>query len=153
MHRYKKILVPLDGSDLAEIALEPALDMAEAMGAEVILFRVAPPLPNYQHFARIPVVYDEIVASAQDQAERYLKAVRARWPEREICTVLHPPSEVVAEALVDYAAANQVDLIVMSSHGRTGLSRWVHGSVTEKVLQAAPCATLVVRRPQNGSVE
>ncbi len=51
----------------------------------------------------------------------------------------------VADTIVDYAREKQADLIVMSTHGRTGLSRWVYGSVTERVLRAAHCPTLVVR--------
>jgi nucleotide-binding universal stress UspA family protein len=51
----------------------------------------------------------------------------------------------VAEAIIDYATQNNIDLIAMSSHGRTGLKRWVYGSVTEKVLRGACCATMIVR--------
>jgi nucleotide-binding universal stress UspA family protein len=51
----------------------------------------------------------------------------------------------VAEAIVDFAKVNHIDLIVMSTHGRSGLSRWVYGSVAEKVLRGAHCPTLIVR--------
>lgn len=56
-----------------------------------------------------------------------------------------PASEGVASQILSYAASEKVDLIVMSSHGRTGVDRWVHGSVTRKVLSGCTCSTLVIR--------
>ncbi len=63
MFQFKKILVPLDGSEFAESALEPALAIAKAMGAEVVLFRVAQPIPHTRALAEMPDVYNDVVAA------------------------------------------------------------------------------------------
>jgi nucleotide-binding universal stress UspA family protein len=149
MFQFRKILVPLDGSEFAESALEPALAIARAMGAEVVLFRVAQPIPRTRALAEMPDVYNDVVAATYREAEDYLQSVRAQWPNDKISVEFRPASYPVAELILDYATDNGVDLIAMSSHGHSGVSRWVHGSVTEKVLRGASCATLILRCQQN----
>jgi nucleotide-binding universal stress UspA family protein len=142
---FQKILVPLDGSPCAESALGPALAIAEAMQAEVILFRVAQPIPRTRALAEMPDVYNEVVAAAYREAGDYLSDLKADLPYDKI-SVAHEPVETgVARQILDYSAAHDVDLIVMSSHGYTGVRRWARGSVAEKVLSGSCCATLVVR--------
>jgi nucleotide-binding universal stress UspA family protein len=142
---FRKILVPLDGSRCAETALGPALAIAEAMKAELVLFRVAQPIPRTRALIEMPDVYDEVVAAAYREAGDYLSDLRAALPYERI-SVDHQPVETgVARQIVDYCAAHGVDLIVMSSHGYTGVRRWARGSVAEKVLDGSSCATLVVR--------
>jgi nucleotide-binding universal stress UspA family protein len=150
MFQLKKILVPLDGSALAETALEPALAIARAMAAEVVLFRVAQPIPRTPELAKMPDVYNDVVAATYREAEDYLQNVRTQWPNDQISIEYKPASYSVAEQIIEYATHNDIDLIVMSSHGRTGVSRWVHGSITDKVLQGgASCATLIIRCQQD----
>jgi len=149
MFQFKKILVPLDGSALAERALEPALAIARAMAAEVVLFRVAQPIPRTPELAKMPDVYNDVVAATYREAEDYLQNVRTQWPNDKISVEYKPASYPVAEQIIEYATHNGIDLVAMSSHGRTGVSRWVHGSVTEKVLQGASCATLIIRCQQD----
>jgi nucleotide-binding universal stress UspA family protein len=55
----------------------------------------------------------------------------------------------VADTIVSYAESNHADLIVISSHGRSGIGRWLHGSVAEKVLRGANCATMIIRAPRD----
>lgn len=148
MSVYERILVTLDGSLLAERALEAAALLARTTGAELILMRVVTPVELWAPFVEIEPAFEV----AQDRHEResaiYLEEVRDRLLEEEeslnIRTVaLHGP---VAETITDYAHENDIDLIVISSHGRSGLSRWIYGSVAEKVLRSARCcSTLVVR--------
>ena len=145
MFRFKKILVPLDGSEFGEAALEPALAIAGAMGSEVVLFRVAQPIPRTDKLAGMPDVYNEVVAATYREAEEYLEALLERLDYERASIEYRPASEGVARQILSYAAENAVDLIVLSSHGRTGVDLWVHGSVAQKVLTGCSCSTLVVR--------
>ena len=145
MFRFSKVLIPLDGSQFAEKALEPALSIARSMSAEVVLFRVAQPIPRTQALAEMPDVYDDVVAATIREAENYLTTLRASQPDERISMEVRPGEEGVARQILDYAESGGVDLIVMSSHGLTGVKRWAYGSVAEKVLHGGPCAVLVVR--------
>ena len=145
MFKYGKILVPLDGSECAERALEPALAMARAMEAEVVLFRVAQPIPRTQALADMPDVYNDVVAAAYREAESYLQEVRARLGYARLTIEHRPGEEGVARQILDYAMQNDIDLIVASSHGRTGVRRFMFGSVAEKLLHGCGCSILIVR--------
>jgi nucleotide-binding universal stress UspA family protein len=144
MFKFKKILVPLDGSKFAESALAPALGLAESMAAEVVLFRVAQPIPRTQKLAEMPDVYDDVVAATFREAQEYLETIQRTVPYERVSIEYRPASEGVARQILDYAASEGVDLIVIASHGRTGVDRWVHGSVAQKVLTGCCCSTLVV---------
>ncbi len=144
MFQFKKILVPLDGSEFAETALEPALAIAKAMAAEVVLFRVAEPIPRTYELMKTPDLYEDFVVAAYREAEHYLKHLCTQLAYDKISIHSKIASEGVAHQIVDDAAENSVDLIVMSSHGRSGVSRWAHGSVAEKVLRGAFCAILII---------
>jgi nucleotide-binding universal stress UspA family protein len=145
MFQFHKVLVPLDGSEFAETALEPALAVAKAMQAELVLFRVAQPIPRTRALREMPDVYNEVVAAAYREAEDYLSDVRGQLSYDKTAIEHRPATEGVARQIVDFATENGVDLIVMSSHGYTGVSRWTRGGTAEKVLQGAPCATMTIR--------
>jgi nucleotide-binding universal stress UspA family protein len=150
MFAFKKILVPPDGSAFSEGALEPALEIAQAMGAQVVLFRVAQPIPRTQALADMPHVYEDVVTAAYREAEDYLEDIRAQLPYERIVLEHRAAEDGVARQILDYTNDSDVDLVVMSSHGRTGVDRWVHGSVAEKVLTGCHCATLIVRCERGG---
>jgi nucleotide-binding universal stress UspA family protein len=137
---FNKILVPLDGSELAEAALAPALAFAEALSAHIVLLRVVVPLTIKLN----PDLYKRIIESGQNDAEVYLNSIQSRSPFSSI----HLKTEMVvgkaAESIINYAQGNEIDLIVMSSHGRSGISRWVYGSVADKVLHQAACAIAII---------
>ena len=149
MYKFKRILVPLDGSELAETALDPALVIAESMGAEVVLFRVAQSVPRTQKLAEMPDVYNDVVAATYREAEEYLEDLRGRLAYERLSIEYRPASEGIARQILDFAAEHDVDLIVISSHGRTGVERWIHGNVAQKVLTGCTCSTLIVRRRQH----
>lgn len=142
---FQKILVCLDGSEMAEQVLEPALIMAQCTQAELILLQVVQPANLLFDLDTPDQAQESITALARGDAEAYLQALLKQLPDigSPISTriIVGPP----ADAIIDEAAALGVDLIAMSSHGRSGLSRWVYGSVTEKVLRGAKCATLIIR--------
>lgn len=143
---FKKILVPLDGSPLAEQALDKALSIAKASDAELCLARVVVPLEVVAPFVEVQHVYDDAIHRQREEAQVYLNEVAERLQAH-----LDKPIQcearlgMVAETILDCAQEHGVDLIVMCSHGRTGFSRWVYGSIAEKVLRGAHCDTLIVR--------
>lgn len=150
MFQNHKLLVPLDGSELAERALGPALALAEAMRADVALLRVVAgrePLAESMTPAGDRIEEALSVAGAQEraEAEAYLQRVYSAYANQRLFFDVHATDGDVADAIVSYADAQNADLIVMSSHGRSGIGRWLHGSVSEKVLRGANCATLIVR--------
>jgi nucleotide-binding universal stress UspA family protein len=144
---FKKILIPLDGSAQAENALGPGLSLAAAAGAEVVLLRV----PVHRETpAKAAAIFDFLrpELTRQElrlQAERYLKSVLQMQMGSKVALRLLVQGEEAAGAIIDVAAAEAVDLIVMSTHGRTGLKRWFLGSVTEKVVRTTDRPLLVVR--------
>ena len=141
MMKFKNILVPLDGSELAERAVVPALALAEAMSAKVIFLRVAIPLPLNLD----PDLYQRIIETNTNKAKQYLQLARNRFLTSSVDIALETVVGPAARSIISYVEENEVDLIVMSSHGRSGVSRWRYGSVAERVLRRAPCATAIIR--------
>ncbi|HEU5323474.1 MAG TPA: universal stress protein [Methylomirabilota bacterium] len=137
--KFKTILVPLDGSALAEAAIPPAVELARD-GATLVLLRAAEahPLPTADPTeAQVTVVRE---------AEDYLAAVAERVKTAGVAQVetsvwYGPPAEAIADA----ARFRTADLIVMNSHGRSGLGRLVLGSVAESVLRATATPILLLR--------
>jgi nucleotide-binding universal stress UspA family protein len=148
MFSFKNILVPLDGSKFAETALEPALSIAKSMDATLTLFRVAQRIPRTKALSEMPDVYNDVVQASHWEAEEYLKTVREQLDYDQIKVKYRPATDAVASVILDYAEDQEIDLIVISSHGRTGAQRWVYGSVAKKILNGACCATLIIRGPK-----
>lgn len=143
-----RLLVPLDGSQLAERALRPALDLAEALGGSVTLLRAVQPVPltdienlNQAERGLGQRYTEELIREAQDYLD-FTARTHAR-PRVEMHTVVTP--EAPADAILRYTDMHDLDLIVMSTHGRTGVSRWIYGSVTDKVLRGSHHSMLVYR--------
>jgi nucleotide-binding universal stress UspA family protein len=143
---YKSILVSLDGSALAEQALLPALSIAAKFGATVLLLRVVPPdrnLPSLQYLTLRPTgTPSDPVEILQGEAQAYLDGLSlpmAGVPVHTRVLVGAPPEMIIATAV-----ETAVDLIVMSTHGRTGLTRLLYGSVAEAVLRGSPVPVLLV---------
>ena len=145
MYKFKRIMIPLDGSEFADVALDPALAILESMGAEMVLFRAAQPVPRTQKLAERPDVYNDVVAATYREAEAYLKDLQARLGYEQFSIEYRPASAGVARQMLDFAADHGVDLIVLSSHGRTGVDRWIHGNLAYKILTGCTCSSLVVR--------
>ncbi len=150
MFQNRKILVPLDGSELAERALGPALALARAVNSNVYLLRVVAAGEPMAESMRPTGEQVEAALAAADleekgEAEAYLQSVFSQFENTRLFFDVQTTSGDVADTIVTYADDNHIDLIVISSHGRSGLGRWLHGSVAEKVLRGATCATLIVR--------
>lgn len=139
--KLDKILVPLDGSPLAEAALPFALDVLEEHPTATLLLLRAAEAPT-----RLGADPTEEQVRVVRQAESYLDSVAARLAERggkDVKTAVWygPP----APAIIEAARIGKADLIVMSTHGRTGLGRLVLGSVAESVLRGTRTPILLVR--------
>lgn len=149
---YKKILVPLDGSKLAECALPHAEELASCGTGEVILVSVTERVQGYRVFddstqLRGQRLMREAVGKKEEQAERYLdriaKAMKAKGINVDTEVLLGTP----AEEIIGYAKTTGCDIIVISSHGRSGISRWAFGSVADKIFRASSVPILMVRAP------
>ncbi|HEX2924013.1 MAG TPA: universal stress protein [Chloroflexota bacterium] len=147
---YRKILVPLDGSELAETALPHAGTIAAASGAELVLIRVCVP-----RFLGPQGNGGAVVQEAGDraEAEMYLQEQQSRLRAKGIRVSYHVGTGNVADAIAKQARADDVDLIIMSTHGRTGTQLWAYGSVAYSMLKVATCSVLVVRTPRPQSAD
>lgn len=141
---YKKILVPLDGSELAKKALDEAEKLANRFGAEIILFEVVPFMPIYGSPELVtPLIVDE---KQKEAAEKYLANLGEELKKKglKVTGVVRTGQQVAVE-IIDFAKESGANLIVMCTHGRSGISRWVLGSVALKVLTRAETPILLIR--------
>ena len=152
---YRRILVPLDGSAFAEQALNHAQHVALAGQSEIHLLSVAPLLED-QSLAVVdlyPVyVYRDYLVDHNMELERittelngYLDQLSARVQAAGYKAVSAIRFGQPADEIITYAAKSGCDLIAMSTHGRSGIGRWVYGSVADKVLHAAQIPLVLVR--------
>jgi nucleotide-binding universal stress UspA family protein len=147
---YSKILVPLDGSALSELALPHATALAQHFGSEIILVRVcqpvAVPLEVYPTLTGVSYDYSlELQTQAEQEVKHYLLEQQKRLQAAAIKCHYLALEGFVPDVILEAAEKEHVDLIVMSTHGRSGISRWVYGSVAAKILQAAHCPVFLVR--------
>ena len=145
MHRH--ILIPTDGSALSQAAVEYGVALAKSVGAKVTILTVSTP---FHIFAAEPA----IVTDTSEQYAKRTAALAARYLDaaKEIalmagvrCETLHVEHEHPYLAIIDTAAKQACDLIVMASHGRRGISAVVLGSETNKVLTHSTIPVLIVR--------
>jgi len=150
---YKKILVPLDGSELAECVLPHVEGLAVCPGgAEVILVSVTERVagfrviedPNQPTGGRL---IPEAVGKKERAARRYLDRIAKPLAKKGIKVLTEVLLGKPADEIVLFATEEGCDLIVMASHGRSGPSRWTHGSVAEKVFRSNCAPVLMVRAP------
>lgn len=140
-----RILVPLDGSALAERALLPAEHWAKAFAAEIFLFRVWQPA-TYGHDGWTGgVAYAELDDAVRGAAEEYLREKALEMEGRGVRVRCATQLGAVADTILEAAEKHGVNLIVMSTHGRSGLGRWVMGSTADRVLRTSPIPVLLVR--------
>lgn len=142
---FTKILVPLDGSKMAEAALRPTIEFARCMGAEVVLATVHEDLPLRYYPTDAGVIQaalDDARAEATHYVHEQVELLVERGVKAHAVTVEGPS---VAGALLDYADHNGIDLIAMSTHGRSGLTRFLMGSVADRIVHTAKMPVLLVR--------
>jgi nucleotide-binding universal stress UspA family protein len=150
---YSRILVTLDGSELAERVLPHALSLARCYSATVELVRAYAPPPSVISASAAtalpgtgPIVDPgPVMAAGEEEAEAYLQEVAERFAGEGIVIERLRPDGPAAESIVAEARRSGADLIAMTTHGRGGLGRLVLGSVADEVLRTAPCPVLLVR--------
>lgn len=141
----QRFLVPLDFSESANQTLDYAITLAGKLGARLTLLHVIQPLPlgGVDMSVTLPFTYiQELEGEIQRSMESSLERVTAAGLEGEIVIVHGAPFHEIIET----AKTQQVDLIVMGTHGRTGFQYVLLGSVAEKVVRLAPCPVLVARQ-------
>lgn len=144
---FTTILVPLDGSKLAERALEPAAYLARLSQARLLLVRNQDvPESVVSNPARYPELYTAF-AREEDVNHEYLNELAAPLRDGGLTAdVLVTHGSRPAEVISATAEEQKADLIVLASHGRSGVSRFMLGSVAEKIAKIAPCPVLIAGR-------
>ena len=139
---FKKIVVPLDGSPLAEAVLPQVTDLAYALATEVLLLRVA---IAHAFPAGNPISLAEAEVRVVREAEAYLAAVAGRLAREGVTVKTTVRYGQAAPEIIDHVAFEGADLVAMSTHGRSGLSRLVMGSVAEEVVRKVGVPVLLFR--------
>ena len=140
---YRKMLVPLDGSELAECVLPHVKAIAAGGGeTQVILLRVVEPLPA----GTPPAVDFEVVQKAGVKAaEGYLARVKAQLNKEGLNVETKVLTGRPAETIIDFVRRDKVDLIAIATHGRSGIKRWVFGSVADRLIRSSSVPVLLIR--------
>jgi nucleotide-binding universal stress UspA family protein len=136
---WKKILVATDGSRFSSIAVSKAIDFAAAYGGSLVVVSVVDVPAEF--YAEAPAAVEDMVRKAKE----YTAAVRTQAGAAGVQAETHVGEAEAFEAIVKLARDQAVNMIVVGSHGRTGLRRLLMGSVTEKVIGHAPCPVLVAK--------
>jgi nucleotide-binding universal stress UspA family protein len=152
---YEHLLVALDGSPTAERVLEHAEALARAFGSTVTLFRatvaaetlIAETAGTGQSVGEVGPLLDPtpILEAEREEAIAYLDNVAARLKQHNLTVMTEHYEGPPADEIVERARALGVSLILMTTHGRSGLARAVFGNVADSVLRHAPCPVLLVR--------
>ena len=137
---YNKIIVPLDGSELAEVALPYAAELAGRLGSEVVILHVCESADDRYHNMH-KLYVQKMAGTTKRLVKRYLEKLDSTSISvRSAILFGHP-----AEQIVDYAETERIDLIVLATHGLSGIRRWVLGSVADKVVNATKRPLILIR--------
>jgi nucleotide-binding universal stress UspA family protein len=146
---FKRVMVPLDGSPLAAQALPLAADLAERARAELLLMQAVDAIieiyPVIAPLGRPDLMPSEMLRMLRARAGEQLEEQAAMLRDRGLPVVTRVANGHAAEAIIDEAERQSIDLIVIATHGYSGIKRWALGSVTDKVLHAAATTLLLVR--------
>ncbi len=145
---WKRICCPIDFSDASRAAMEVAADLARRTGAALVLLH-AYPIPGYTFPDGSVVASPKMMQDLADQAERHLEEWRAQ-AEKLVGAPRVTADKAIGEPaaeIVSFARSAGIDLVVVGTHGRTGLEHALMGSVAERVVRRAHCPVLTVRPP------
>lgn len=148
---YQKVLVPLDGSELAECVLPHLGIIAGGCGLQdIVLLRVVRPFTPVASYLGDSVSTVDITGINEDAmktAKNYLKQLAEKLIYPGVTVRWEVVTGNEADSIAEYATNNEVDLILIATHGRSGVSRWVMGSVADRVIRSACVPVLMVRAP------
>lgn len=140
---YSKILVPLDGTEFSEKALLDVLEIASVNNAEVHLLRVSGSTAA-EYAWNDPVVAATNFVELEEEARRYIEDVKEKLEVRGVKVSAEVCDGAIAQCIVEVAEKENVDLIAMCTHGRSGITRLLKGSFTDKVVHESPIPVLVL---------
>jgi nucleotide-binding universal stress UspA family protein len=140
---YKKILVPLDGSQFAEEALSHAESLAKYEGAEIILLRVAVTPARY-FFAHNPAEGNNIISMIEKEAQSYMKAKVSKLKMTGVKVTGITRDGSAPDVILDVAEETHADMIAMTTHGRSGIQRWLLGSVADRVVHYSHIPVMLI---------
>ena len=145
--RINSVAVPLDGSELAESVLPTVIDLARRLDLEIILFRAYNiPYYSYSGADAYAINLDELLAEAKQDVSEYLDKKATEIKKSGIEKVSYVVREgFTADEIISFAKTKPATLIAMCTHGRSGVKRWVLGSITETVVRHSDDPILVVR--------
>ncbi|AFK19887.1 universal stress protein [Haloferax mediterranei ATCC 33500] len=144
---FDRLLFPTDGSRGSEAVLEHVLDIAEMHGAALHLLHVAPPEPE-----RRPQPDDEATSRRATEGEKFVDDAAARASQTDVETITEVVHGEPYQEIINYGETNDIDLIVMPTHGRSGLSRLLLGSTTERVVRRSDVPVLTVRPDEQSAL-
>lgn len=140
---YQKVLVPLDGSALAECVLPHAISVAKGCNIpEVWLLRASEPLPITEGITESLIQVHE---QRKGEAKAYLDMIAEDLTKQGLRVHTEVEEGQPGDVIANFAEKSGIDLIIMATHGRSGIGRWVFGSVADKVLRAARVPVLLIR--------
>ena len=145
---FKHLLVPLDGSEIAEQAVAAAIELAHRFNSQITLLRVtnAPYLLTQSHNRSFAELITSLEETERQEATHYLSQLQEQLSQRGLnCQFVVTTGEPVAEIILEKVSQLLADTIVMGTHGWSGLRRWVYGSVADRVLRHAEVPVLLVR--------
>jgi len=153
---YKKIMVPLDGSELAECVLPHVKAFVDAFSInEVLLVRVIEPVkPDLRVYDNIfdeefiqqaQKIWRDVEKQERTSAKAYLDQVSDRIKQKSTTVLSEVLVGDVAKSLADYTENKDIDLIIMATHGHSGVKRWIMGSVADKLLRSSSLPVFMVR--------
>jgi universal stress protein A len=143
----KHILVPVDFSESTQSVVRDALELAGKFSARITLYHVLQPV--FPPVGELDVTFDKRDRAMQDEAEKRLRELAGSTASKtKVNTAMEPG--IPWDRIVNRASKYNVDLIVMGTHGRSGLKHLWLGSVAERVVQHAPCSVMVVRERPKG---
>lgn len=142
---FERVMVSVDGSALSRLALDQAKRLVGYLNSRLVVLHVVPQLPTrlYEPYYPQGVEPEDLRLEGQ----RLLEEATADFPDAE-GLLLDAEGERIGDRIARAASEQQADLIVMGTHGRTGLDHWLLGSVAERVVHRAGCAVLLIREPR-----
>ncbi len=146
---YKTILVPLDGSPLAEAVLPHAKALAQSEGAQLVLLRVAAD-PGAEFAFSDPAIANDLVQQMESETAKYMADLSASLAKEGFNSKIMVREGPIAETILAVAEEVKADVIAMSTHGRSGMRRWLMGSIADRVINHSHVPVMLIRPSESG---
>lgn len=147
--KLKKIVAALDGSQFAEAIIPHVESFARSLGSEVVLLQVIEPvkLPHITAYEDWENVEKDLTAKMEREAKRYLEKKKTALQGKGLKVAAELLRGKPVETILQYVVDKDVDLVALTTHGFSGITRWAYGSVAARVVEASPRPVLLVRPP------